>query len=55
MAKGIHTEETFEGDLLGHNSYETASTEAYDRNMAILPKTVLALIQATQPKVWVKL
>ena len=59
MAKGIHTEETFEAlieaHLLEHGGYEAASPEAYDRDMALLSETVLAFIQDTQPKVWTKL
>ena len=53
MAKGIHTEETFEAlieaHLLEHGGYEAASPEAYDRDMALLSETVLAFIQDTQP------
>ena len=59
MATGVHTEETFEAlieaYLLAHGGYEGQQPDAYDAVMALLPRTVLAFIQATQPKVWAKL
>ena len=59
MAKGIHTEETFEAlieaHLLEYGGYEAGSPDAYDRDMALLPETILAFIQDTQPKAWAKL
>ena len=54
MAKGIHTEETFEAlieaHLLEHGGYEAASPEVYDRDMALMPETVLAFIQDTRER-----
>lgn len=59
MAKGIHTEETFEAlieaHLVEHGGYESASPVAYDRDRALLPTITLAFLQATQPKAWAKL
>ena len=59
MAKGIHTEETFEalieGHLVEHGGYESGSPDAYDRERALLPDTVLAFVQDTQPRVWAQL
>lgn len=58
MAQGVHTEEAFEAvieaHLLGHG-YESAAPDDYDREMALLPETVLAFIKTTQPKTWAKL
>ena len=59
MAKGIHTEETFEtlieAHLRKHGGYKSESPGSYDPERAILPATVLAFIQSTQPKVWGRL
>lgn len=56
MAKGIHTEETLEtlieAYLIEAGGYEKGAPTAYDRTRAMLPQTVLAYIQDTQPKVW---
>lgn len=56
MAKGIHTEETLEAliqaRLVEHGGYTSAPPTAYNRERALLPDTVLAFIQATQPKTW---
>jgi type I restriction enzyme, R subunit len=59
MAKGVHTEETFESliedNLLEHGGYESGSSDAYDRQRALLTDTVLAFVQDSQPKGWSKL
>lgn len=59
MAKGIHTEETLEALIEAHlvdaGGYEKGSPSDYDRARALLPQTVLAYVQETQPKAWEKL
>ncbi len=59
MAKGIHTEETFEAfieaHLVDHAGYERAAPTTYDRALALLPEITFAFLQATQPKTWAKL
>ncbi|MEM9405159.1 MAG: type I restriction endonuclease [Acidobacteriota bacterium] len=59
MAKGTHTEETFEAfieaHLLEHGGYKAASPDDYDRESALLPAEALGYIEATQPKAWAKL
>ena len=58
MAKGIHTEETFEAEIEAHllaHGYESASPAHYDRERAIFPQEVLAFVKTTQPKAWAKL
>ena len=58
MAKGVHTEETFEAEIEAHllaHGYEVASSEDYDRDKALFPKLVVQFVGTTQPKVWDKL
>ena len=59
MAQGVHNEETFEAlieaHLVDHGGYESGAPDAYDRDRALLPDTVLAFVQDTQPKVWTQL
>ena len=59
MAKGIHTEETFEShieaSLREHGGYVAAKPDAYDSDRALLPGTTLDFVRSTQPKTWNKL
>ena len=55
MVQGVHTEATFEAHLVEHGGYDTQSPEVYDQDRTLLPDTVLAFIQSSQPKVWAKL
>ena len=58
MAKGIHTEETFEAEIEAHllaHGYESASPTAYDRDLALFPQVVLDFVKTTQPKIWTHL
>jgi type I restriction enzyme R subunit len=58
MALGIHTEQTFEAEIEAHllaHGYESASSNDFDRDMAVFPHLVIDFVKATQPKVWEKL
>ena len=54
----IHTEQTFETAIIEHlcaNGWTEGRNTDFDRALAFDPKTVLAFVQATQPKEWHKL
>lgn len=59
MAKGIHTELTFEAaieqSLLESGGYSKGYSDDFDSQMGIFPKYVLAFIEQSQPKAWEKI
>ncbi len=58
MAKGIHTEETFEAEIEAHllaHGFESASPDAFDWDAALFPNIVTDFVATTQPAVWDKL
>ena len=58
MAKGTHTEETFEAEIEAHllaHGCESASSNDFDRDKALFADVVIEFIQTTQPKAWDKL
>ena len=58
MSTHRHSEAAFENVIeahLLHNRYVPVAREVFDRERAIFPETVLALIRETQPKEWAKL
>lgn len=58
MAKGVHTEETFEAEIEAHllaHGYESAAPTDYDRDKALFPQLVIDFVRTTQPSVWAKL
>ena len=58
MAKGIHTEETLEALIEAHlleNGYISASPKDYDRELALIPQTLIGFIQETQANKWEEL
>lgn len=58
MAKGMHTEETFEAEIEAHllaNGYESTLPTDYDRDAALFPSLLVDFVEATQPKVWAQL
>ncbi len=58
MSQGRHSEAAFETVIEAHllqNGYVPVAREAFDRERAIFPETVLAFIRETQKKEWDKL
>lgn len=59
MAKGIHTELTFEASieasLLEDGGYVKGHSEDFDAELGIFPKYVIEFIKASQPKEWEKI
>ena len=58
MSNGRHSDAAFETVIAAHllqNGYVPVAREAFDRERAIFPATVLAFIRETQPKEWAKL
>uniref|UniRef100_UPI00404B69F8 type I restriction endonuclease n=1 Tax=Flavobacterium sp. TaxID=239 RepID=UPI00404B69F8 len=59
MAKGIHTELTFEAaieeSLLENGGYIKGYSEDFDAQLGIFPKYVIAFIQSSQPTAWDKI
>ena len=58
IVTGRHTEAAFETALEEHllaHGYVSLSGEAFDRDRAIFPETVLAFIRQTQPVAWARL
>ena len=58
MIESRHTESAFESVIEEHllqNGYVVEDRGGFDRERAIFPETVLALIHATQPKEWARL
>jgi len=58
MAKGIHTEATFEAaieEYLIESGYEQGDSDQYHPKTAMVPTVLFAFLQDTQPKRWEKL
>jgi type I restriction enzyme, R subunit len=59
MAKGIHTEHTFETAiedvLLATGGYSKGKSEDFDAHMGLFPSYIIAFLKASQPKSWEKL
>ncbi|TXB61718.1 type I restriction endonuclease subunit R [Phaeodactylibacter luteus] len=59
MAKGIHTEDTFEAAieaaLLDSGGYTKGAPNAFDATLALDPETLFTFLQSTQPKKWEKI
>lgn len=59
MAKGIHTELTFEAaievSLLEEGGYKKGSSEDFDAELGVFPKYIVEFLQTSQPKEWEKL
>jgi len=54
----IHTEQTFETAIIEHlcsNGWSEGTNTDFDRELAFNAKSLLAFVQATQPKEWAKL
>jgi type I restriction enzyme R subunit len=59
MAKGIHTELTFEeaieSSLLEHGDYVKGSSTDFDAKLGLFPSYVIQFLQISQPKAWDKI
>ncbi|MDD5151104.1 MAG: DEAD/DEAH box helicase family protein [Flavobacterium sp.] len=59
MAKGIHTELTFESaietSLLESGGYRKGYSEDFDAQLGLFPKYIIDFLKASQPKSWEKL
>jgi type I restriction enzyme R subunit len=59
MAKGIHTERTFEAAietaLIENGDYIKGDRDNYDAALALDPETLFTFLQTTQPKKWEKI
>lgn len=59
MAKGIHTEDTFEAAveaaLIESGGYVKGASENYDAALALNPTTLFTFLQTTQPQKWEKI
>lgn len=59
MAKGIHTELTFESaieiSLLETGGYTKGLSENFDAQLGLFPKYIIEFLKASQPKSWEKL
>ena len=59
MAKGIHTELTFESaieiSLLETGGYTKGLSEDFDAQLGLFPKYIIEFLKASQPKSWEKL
>ena len=59
MAKGIHTEDTFEEaietSLLENGGYVKGYSKDFDAHHGVFPKYIIQFLQHTQPKQWDKL
>ncbi len=58
MAKGIHTEETFEKAIVEHlveNGWQEGPAKQYNRELALNTETIIAFLKETQPKEWQRL
>ena len=59
MAKGIHTELTFESaieiSLLETGGYNKGFSEDFDAQLGLFPKYIIEFLKASQPKSWEKL
>ena len=59
MAKGIHTELTFEAaieeSLLQNGGYIKGYSEDFDAQLGVFPKYIISFLQESQPSEWVKI
>lgn len=59
MAKGIHTEQTFEESieysLLEHGAYEKGSSDDFNPALGLFPSYITNFLKKSQPKSWEKL
>ena len=59
MAKGIHTEDTFEAaitqSLLQDGGYELAQPDDYDAALALSPPVLFRFLKSSQPRKWARL
>lgn len=59
MAKGIHTEQTFEeaieSNLLEHGGYEKGSSSDFDVQLGLFPSYITNFLKQSQPKAWEKI
>ncbi len=59
MAKGIHTEQTFEEaiehHLLNHGGYVQGHSDDFDAKLGLFPNYVIAFLKQSQPKAWDKI
>lgn len=59
MAKGIHTEQTFEeaieSNLLEHGGYTKGSSSDFDAQLGLFPSYITNFLKQSQPKAWEKI
>lgn len=59
MAKGIHTEQTFEeaieSNLLEHGGYSKGSSTDFDATLGLFPSYITKFLKQSQPKAWDKI
>jgi len=59
MAKGIHTEQTFEeaieSILLEHGGYVKGSSTDFDVKLGLFPNYITNFLKESQPKAWDKI
>ncbi|MBU3661089.1 MAG: type I restriction endonuclease subunit R [Flavobacteriales bacterium] len=59
MAKGIHTEQTFEeaieSNLLEHGGYTKGSSNEFDVKLGLFPSYITNFLKQSQPKAWDKI
>ena len=59
MAKGIHTEQTFEeaieSNLLEHGGYVKGSSTDFDVKLGLFPRYITNFLKQSQPKAWEKI
>ena len=59
MAKGIHTEQTFEeaieSNLLEHGGYSKGSSTDFDVQLGLFPSYITNFLKQSQPKTWDKI
>jgi type I restriction enzyme, R subunit len=59
MAKGIHTEQTFEeaieSNLLEHGGYSKGSSTEFDVQLGLFPSYIIHFLKQSQPKSWDKI
>jgi type I restriction enzyme R subunit len=59
MAKGIHTEQTFEeaieSNLLEHGGYVKGSSTDFDVKLGLFPSYIINFLKQSQPKAWEKI
>ena len=59
MAKGIHTEQTFEeaieSNLLEHGGYVQGGSNNFDAQLGLFPSYITDFLKQSQPKAWDKI